>query len=120
MDVRTKVTNFAMSSTVASYLDERVSTIERHLGEDAAKARVEIELGQEAKHSKHGENWFAEFQVRIPGGNYARVVEHAESITAAIDAAKDEMLRKLRTSKKEHTGFIRKTGEKIKRMLRGF
>ncbi len=118
MDIRIKATNFEMNEAVSSYLNERIATIERHLGDEAQKARMEVEVGREAGHSQHGENWVAEFQVRIPGGNYARVVGKAESIQAAIDEAKEEMLRKLRTSKREHSGYLRKTGAAIKKLLR--
>ena len=118
MDIRIKSTNFEMTPDTQSYLDERLATIERHLGDDARVARIEIELGREAAHSQSGENWFAELQIRIPGGNYARVVAKAEGVNAAIDGAKDEMLRKLRTSKKEKSGFLKKSGAALKRMLR--
>ncbi len=100
------------------YLDERIATIERHLGEEAKNARFEVELGRDVGHSQRGEVYFTEFQLRIPGGNYARVVSQAETLHAAIDEAKDEILRKLRTSKREHSGFIRKSGAALKRMLR--
>lgn len=118
MDIRIKATNFEMHDSVSDYLDERVATIQRHLGGDADSARLEIEVGRKAGHSQHGENWFAELQLRIPGGNYARVVGEAETVQAAIDEAKDEMLRKLRTTKREHTGFLRRSGAALKRMLR--
>ena len=107
-----------MTSAITSYLDERLATIERHLGDDAHVARLEVEVGREAAQSQTGDNWFAEFQVRIPGGNYARVVGKDVSINAAIDMAKEEMLRKLRTSKKERSGFLKKSGAALKRMLR--
>jgi ribosomal subunit interface protein len=118
MDIRIKATNFQMKEVIQNYLDERLATIERHLGIESENARLEVEVGRDAGHSQHGENWFAELQLRIPGGNYARVVGEAETVQAAIDEAKDEMLRKLRTSKREHAGFIRKSGAALKRMLR--
>ena len=118
MDIRTKVTDYQMTDAVQRYLDDKVAVIEKHIGERARQARLEIEIGKSGGHSKHGENWFAELQVRIPGGNYARVVCEAETVQAAIDEAKDEMLRKLRTSKIEHTSFLRKSGAALKRMLR--
>ena len=118
MDIRIKATNFTISDAVSKYLDERLATVERHLGEGAQKARMEVEIGRDAAHSQRGENWFAEIQLRVPGGNYARVVGTAETIQAAIDEAKDEMLRKLRTTKREHAGFLRKSGAALKRMLR--
>jgi ribosomal subunit interface protein len=118
MDIRIKATNFEMTSTAKAYLDERLATIERHLGSDAAVARVEVEVGREAAHSHNGENWFAEVQIRIPGGNYARVVGKGTSVNVAIDDAKDEVLRKMRTSKKEKSGFLKKSGAALKRLLR--
>src|SRR4051812_1584510 len=118
MDIRIKATNFEMKDVVSNYLDERIGTIERHLGADSETARLEVEVGRKAGHSQHGENWFAELQLRIPGGNYSRVVGEAETVQAAIDEAKDEMLRKLRTTNREHTGFLRKSGAALKRMLR--
>lgn len=107
-----------MNDSVSNYLDERIGTIERHLGEDAEKTRLEVEVGKDAGHSQRGENFFAEFQIRIPGGNYSRVVGTAETLQAAIDEAKDEILRKLRTNKREHAGFLRKSGAALKRLLR--
>ena len=107
-----------MNDSVSAYLDDKLATIERHIGSEAEHARLEVEVGRGAGHSQHGENWFTEIQLRVPGGSYARVVGSAETLQAAIDEAKDEMLRKLRTTKKEHTGFIRKSGAALKRMLR--
>jgi ribosome-associated translation inhibitor RaiA len=118
MDIRIKATNFELKESISSYLDERVATIERHIGADAETARLEVEVGRDAGHSEKGDNWFCEFQLRIPGGNYARVVAKAVTVQAAIDEAKDELLRKVRTSKKEHAGFLRKSGAALKRMLR--
>jgi len=77
MDIRTKATNFELKESVSDYLDGRIATIERHLGIEAQNARLEVEIGRDAGHSQRGENWFAEFQLRIPGGNYARVVAEA-------------------------------------------
>ncbi len=118
MDIRIKATNFEIKEAVSTYLDERIATIERHLGAEAENARLEAEVGRKVGHSQNGEVWFAELQLRIPGGNYARVVGEAVTVQAAIDEAKDEMLRKLRTTKREHAGFIRKSGAALKRMLR--
>jgi ribosome-associated translation inhibitor RaiA len=118
MDIRTKVTNFQLDDQTSAYLDERLAAIERHIGDEAEQTRLEVEVGREAGHSQRGDVWFAEIQVRIPGGNYARVKTQAETVRAAIDEAKDEMLRKLRTQKREHAGFIRKSGAALKRMLR--
>ena len=119
MDIRLKTTDYQMTDIVQSYLDDRVATIEKHLGERANKARIEIELGRAGGHSKHGENWFAEFQVTIPGGEHVRVVAQGETMNAAIDAAKDECLMKIKKDRTRYITNMRHVGAKVKQWLKG-
>lgn len=118
MDIRIKATDFEMNTAAEDYLDERIQSIEKHLGDDALAARCEVELGRAAGHSKHGENWFAEFQVSYPGVEVMRVVAHAETVNAAIDAAKDEILLKLKKDKSRRFSRARKIGAQVKDWLR--
>ena len=118
MDVRIKATDFEMTDDVQDYLDERILAIEKHMG-DADLARCEVELGRAAGHSKHGENWFAEFQIAVPGSDLVRVVAHGETVNAAIDAAKDEMLGRVKKDKTKRFASARRTGARIKDWLRG-
>jgi ribosome-associated translation inhibitor RaiA len=118
MQKQIKTTSFQMDTTVAEYLDERLSVIERHMGAVADAARFEVELARDVRNQKTGEIWKAELQIRVPGGDYTRVVGTGSSINAAIDNMKDEALRKLRTRKEAHTSFVRRTGAMVKRMLR--
>lgn len=118
MDIRIKATDFEMNAAVEDYLDDRMLAIEKHLGSDADTARAEVELGRAAGHSKHGENWFAEFQIMVPGAEVMRVVAHGESVNAAIDAAKDEALLKLKKGKTKRVGETRKLGARIKEWMR--
>ena len=119
MDVRIKTKDYEMLPDVAAYLDERMRTVEKHLGEEADKARAEVEIGKDAGHSKRGENWFAEIQIIRPGEERARVTQTAETVNAAIDAAKEELLIVLRKGKTRRTSQIRRTGAKVKSWLRG-
>ena len=118
MDIRIKTTDFAMNSQVEDYLDERILTLEKHIGTDAENARCEIEIGRAAAHSKHGENWFAEVQIWIAGGDQVRVVAHGETVNAAIDAAKDEILGRLKKDKTKRFVRARAVGAAIKNWLR--
>ncbi len=118
MDARIKATDFEMTTAVSDYLDEKLEAIEKHLGSDAEITRAEIEIGRAAGHSKHGENFFAEFQVMAPGVDAMRVVAHGTTVNAAIDAAKDEMLLKLKKDKTKREGNVRRIGGKIKEWMR--
>ena len=118
MDTRIKATDFEMNTAIEDYLDERMLVIEKHLGETADHARCEIEIGRAAGHSNKGEVWFAEFQVMYPGSETIRVVGHAESVNAAIDAAKDEMLITLKKDKTKRFSQSKKLGARIKDWLR--
>lgn len=118
MDIRIKATDFEMTPGVQDYLDERLQTIEKHLGDGADVARCEIELGRAAGHSQRGENWFSEIQIIIPGKEDLRVVAHAESVNASIDAMKDEILGRVTKNKSKRFALTRKAGARIKDWLR--
>ena len=118
MDVRIKTKDFEMTDLTREYLDQRCLTIEKHLGGDADTARCEVEIGRDAGHSKRGENWFAEIQVTLPGSNVVRVVHRGETVNAAIDAAKDEILLKLQKDKTRRFALTRKAGAKLKDWLK--
>lgn len=119
MDIRTKTTEYEMPPEIAKYLDDRISHIERFLGEESDVARLEVELGRATGHHKHSEYmYFAEFQLMRPG--VARVVahNHEPTVNAAIDNAKEELLRQVQREKRLHTRVWRKGGALAKRLLR--
>ena len=118
MDIRIKATDFEMNSQVQDYLDDRLLAIEKHMGGDAEIARCEVELGRAAGHSQTGENWFAELQVHVPGNDVVRVVAYDTTVNAAIDAAKDELLGRLKKDRTKRFARTRKAGAKIKEWLR--
>src|SRR5262245_14454852 len=118
MNIRIKATDFEMNNAVENYLDERMQAIEKHLGDEADHSRCEVEIGRAAGHSNKGENWFAEIQVISPGADLVRVVGHAESVNAAIDAAKDEMLLTLKKDRTRRLSQSKKLGAKMKEWLR--
>ncbi len=119
MDIRIKTTDYQLVPETSSYLDERIAAIERHLGPDADSARVEVEIGRAAGKARHGEYlWFAEFNVSAPGMPSIHAKNHEDSINAAIDQAKEEVVVQLRRSKQAHRRVLRKTGAALKNLLK--
>lgn len=119
MDIRTRTTDYQMAPETSKYLDERVAHIEKFLGHDAASARLEVEVGKAEGHHKHSDyHYFAEFQLVRPGFPRLVAKNHEPTVNAAIDNAKDELLRQLRQDKKLHARLWRKSGALAKRLLR--
>lgn len=119
MDLRTKTTDYQMTPEVASYLGEKIASIERLLGTDSHGARLEVELGRDTGRMQHGAHvWFAEMTLSVPGGAHARATNRASTINAAIDDVKEELEKQIRRSKKLHKRLIRKGGALAKRLLR--
>ncbi len=119
MDIRIKATEYQLTPEVSAYLEEKMAAIEKLLGSDADLARCEVEVGRDAGNQRHGEHvWFAEINVRYPGGEPIRVTNNESTVNAAIDMAKDEAVRQLRKSRRTHTRFIRKSGALLKNMMR--
>src|SRR3989344_2570236 len=111
MNTRIKATDYKLSPEVSAYLDERLTALEKFLGEDAALARCEAELGRDAGRPRHGANiWFAEIRIMQPGGAHVYARNNAASVNAAIDDVKEEVERQLHREKKLHIRVLRKTG----------
>lgn len=118
MDIRVKSTDFDLTDEVSKYLDERIAAIEKMMGGDADVTRCEVEVGRDAGRPRHGANiYFAEFHVIYPHGS-VRATNHSESVSGAIDDAKEEVIRQLRRERKAHVRMWRRSGSAFKRLLR--
>lgn len=119
MEIRIKTTDYEMTSDTSSYLDARLATIEKLLGDDASVARCEVELGRDAGRPRHGANiYFAEFTIFTPGQQVIRATNRSESVSGAIDDAKEELVRQIRRERKLHIRMWRRGGSMAKRLLR--
>ena len=107
-----------MTADVSTYLDEKIASIEKHLGSDADHARCEVEIGRAAGGQRHGANmWFAEFNLILSGNNTIHSTNNASNVNTAIDDAKEEVLGQLRTQKQVHRRVLRKGGAFVKRLM---
>ena len=119
MDMRIKTDGFSLTPALDEYVEERMMAIRKLLGATDAPVRCEIDLGRDAGRPRHGKNiWYAEIQIIRPGEPSVRASNRSESINGAIDDAKEEMERQLRSEKGLHTRVLRKSGALAKRLLR--
>ena len=118
MDIRIKTTDYQMTPEVSAYLDERIASIQKHLGGDEDRARCEVEIGRAAGGQKHGANmWFAEVNLILTGGPTIHATNNASNVNTAIDDVKEEVLSQLRTEKEMGRREQRKGGAEAKRMM---
>ncbi len=119
MNIRIKTKDYELSAAVRKYLNTRIAALEKLLGSDAAVSRCEVELGRAAGKQRHGEHvYFAEFLIRAPRRKPVRATNNEPTINAAIDNAKEEVMRQLRKQKTVKMGAEKRDGARIKRALR--
>jgi ribosomal subunit interface protein len=117
MELRIKGTDYTVTGEVKNYLETRLEAVERHLGADAELALCEVELGRAVGHSKNGEVWKAEINLTHQK-EFVRATATAETINAAIDHVKSELLDQLQKRKQIHRRFLRKGGNLLKGLMR--
>lgn len=114
MDIRLK-TDVTMTSELQAYLDDKIASLERLVHDEAARCEIEISRG--VGHSQNGDVWKAEIIIHQFGERFVALAEE-ESVKAAIDIAKDEMLQQLRKGKDRNTSLARRMGARLKRWAR--
>ena len=119
MDIRIKATDFELTAETRSYLDDRIASLEKFLGDNAGVARCEVELGLAAGGQRHGANmWFAEVRILIPGNDAVYARNNSSTVNAAIDDVKEEVERQLRRGRKLHIRMTRRAGAAVKNWLK--
>ena len=117
MDIRIKTSDYSITPQVSEYLEDKLAVIGKLLAERESLARCEVELGRAIGRAQHGDVWRAEITLVVEGELF-RAEASGESINAAIDAVKDEMLTRLRRTKDKRFALMRRTGAQIKKWTR--
>jgi ribosomal subunit interface protein len=120
MNIKTKATNLDLSDAVSQYLFKRLESTNKFTqGVDPDSIMIEVELARTTRHHKSGDIFKAEYNFCI-GGDCMRAVAENADLYSAIDEAKDELMRQLRKRKRKRMAGIRRGGQKIKNLVRGF
>lgn len=117
MDLRIKTSDYEMTPEVRTYLGDKIATIEKLLGRETETARLEVELGRAVGRAQQGDIWRAEF-ILVRGGDRLVADADGESVNAAIDVAKDEILQQLRKSKGKSFALAKRLGGQFKKLAR--
>ena len=114
-----KATDIKLTEAISSYIEKIVSTIDKHIDHSDDSALVDIEVGRTTYHHKSGAVFKAEVTLYTKWGTFRSVAEK-DDLYAAIDDVKDEISEMLGSRKKRRLDFIRRSGLKVKNLVRGF
>ncbi len=119
MRVNIKATNLELTQAISEYLNKRVGALDKFVNKDDESAMAQVEVGKSTKHHQSGDIFRAEINLHIAGKDL-RAVAEKDNLYAAIDEAKDEMVREITSHKAKQRTLLRRGGARIKDFLRGF
>jgi ribosomal subunit interface protein len=118
MNIHTKATNMMITPDIQDYLDKKLSSLDKLIDPNDTSVSCQVELGRTTNHHKSGDVYRAEFNLMKDGKQF-RAVSEQESIIAAMDEAKDELIAALKTHKSKQMSLVRRGGAAIKYMIKG-
>lgn len=122
MTIHLKTVNFKLTSTVETYVTEKISSLDKFISEeilaqgpDTVVAYVELKLT--TRHHQKGEIFGAVADIKFP-----HAMIHAESsavdIHTAIDRVRDELSTELKKYKEKKESVFKKGARAIKQLFR--
>lgn len=118
MKINTKGTSINLTPDVTAYLDKKLDVISKFVTEEDAVCGVEL---SRSTHHNRGDVFSAEITIEIPGREGVfRAEANGETIESAIDGAQEEILSELRRQKRKYLHLLRRGGQRLKDMVRGF
>lgn len=119
MKINLKGTSLSITSEISDYLNKRIEGIEKFLPDDRDSYIIDVELGKTTNHHNAGDIFRAEININV-GGKTLRAVSERSDLFSAIDDMKDEINHELASFKGKRVSIIRKSGQKLKEMIRKF
>lgn len=117
MNISFKTHNLELTGELRTYAEEKASAVRKVLGHHAEDdISCEIVLSKDDKHAT-GLVFRADISA-YAGAEKVHAVGHGESIKAAIDIAKDELVRRASHDKSKRITLIRRGRAKVKEWLR--
>lgn len=117
MNINIKTTSVTLTPAIQEYVSKRLEKINKLLADDPT-AQCDIELAKTTEHHNKGDIFRAEIHIVAAGKNLYAANEKAD-LYAAIDAVKDEILREIQASKGKRISLIRRSGARVKNMIKG-
>ena len=117
MNINTKATSVSMSPAISDYLDKRLEKIATIVGDDTS-VQCDVELARSSSRHQKGDVFRAEIHI-VGAGRNVYASSEKQDLYAAIDEVRDEIIRKLTAGKAKRISLIRRSGSRVKDMVKG-
>jgi putative sigma-54 modulation protein len=117
MHIQIKATNIELTQAITDYVNKKISTIGKFVDAENPATTCYVEVGKTTQHHKHGDVFRAEVRFGLPGRD-VYVTSECGDLYAAIDRVRDDVAHKLSSGKDKRRSLIRRSGAKVKDMLR--
>lgn len=116
METKIKTTNFEITPSIRTYLQEKLNALDKFLPNDES-IFADVELAKTTKHHQKGDIFKAEVNLKVPG-RLIRAVAEEWDLHVAIDAMKDELQREITGNKEKNISLYRRGARLLKKLLR--
>ncbi|MDD5710663.1 MAG: ribosome-associated translation inhibitor RaiA [Candidatus Colwellbacteria bacterium] len=101
MNIDIKSSGLELTEALKQYINTRMNSLERQLHRyDPAGLRIEFEVARTTKHHLHGDVFYAEANLELPG-KMLRATHEASDIRVAVDKIKDILQREIERHKEQ-------------------
>jgi ribosomal subunit interface protein len=113
-----KSTGIALTPAIRSFVDEKLSHLDRFIDRNDQAIRAHIEIGKSTKHHQKGDFFRAEINLEV-SGTVLRVVNESADLYAAIDLAQNAMREEITSWRGKEKTLFRRGARAIKNLLKG-
>ena len=117
MNINIKATNMELTDAISEYVNNRLAGIQKFIKE-GEKVVTYAEVGKTTNHHKNGDIFRAEFKIETSGNEFYAFSEK-DDLYQAIDDAKGEIVRQIKTKKDRKQTLFKRGASSVKKMLKG-
>ena len=117
MKIQIKTTTISLTPAISDYVEKRLEAVKKFMKDDPT-AICDVEIGKTTNHHRNGDIFKAEIHLVAKNQDIYANVEK-EDLYAAIDEVKDEVVRKITSTKEKKTSLMRRGGAKMKEVAKG-
>ncbi len=107
-----------ITQAMRDYLYKKLEHVEKFIDANDESAMFNVELGKTTNHHRAGEVYRCEINLHLKGRDL-RAESEMDDLYAAIDIAKDEIVREIQSGKERRISLARRGGAKLKNLVKG-
>jgi ribosomal subunit interface protein len=117
MNINIKTTAISLTPSISDYIDKKMEPVKK-LFENDPSATCNFEVGKTTQHHKSGDVFRAEAHIVAAKRDIYSESEQSD-LYVAIDAVRDEVMRRISSDKIKRISSIRRGGIIVKDMVKG-